>query len=75
MKSFDNFRRHIPALFATLLPLCLCAQGLHTGPGTQVVISGAPTIVLSDAAIINDGTLAAGNSLFVLTGNTGRPSR
>ena len=73
MKSYDNFRRHIPALLAVLLPLGLCAQSLHTGPGTQLVISGAPSIVLSDAAMVNDGTLTAGNSLFIFTGNTGRP--
>lgn len=69
MKAYYVIRRHLPALALALLPFGAWAQSLHVGPGIHLVVSGAPGIVLQDAALINDGELSAGKSLFVFTGN------
>ena len=69
MKSYYALCRKIPVWSLALLPIGARAQGLHAGPGIHLVISGAPTLVLEDAALLNDGEWAPGNSLFVFTGN------
>ena len=70
MKLYHSICRNIPVWSLALWPFGARAQGLHAGPGIHLVVSGAPTIVLEDAALVNDGELAAGNSLFVFTGST-----
>lgn len=62
-------RRYMPAIMLALLPFGLWAQSLHTGPGIHLVVTGAPSIILQDAALINDGRLSPGNSNIVFTGN------
>ncbi len=70
MKAYHSINRKLPSLAIALLPLGVWAQGgLHTSPGIHLVVSGAPSIVLHDAALINEGALSPGNSTFVFTGN------
>ena len=69
MKAYHVIRRHIPALAIAILPFGAWAQSLHAGPGIHLVISGAPSIVLQDMALVNDGELSPGNSQVVFTGN------
>jgi len=73
MKQHNYWYRIIPLLLVILLPLGAWAQGLHAGPGIHLVITGAPTIVLHDAALVNDGELAPGNSTVVFTGSGSAP--
>jgi len=46
------------------------SQGLRLMPGTHLVVSGAPQLVLQDAALINDGEITADSSRYLFFGNT-----
>jgi len=69
MKRYHFNHRRLPALALALLPLAAWTQSLHAGPGIHVVMTGAPSIVLHDIALVNDGDLSPGNSSFIFTGN------
>jgi hypothetical protein len=57
-------------LLLSLLPYSLRAQNLRIGPGTQVVVTGAPAIVLNNISLINNGHFIAGNSTVSFNGDT-----
>jgi len=51
-----------------LFPCCLRAQGLRISPGAQVIVTGAPNIVLNNAPLVNNGYFATGSSTLLFTG-------
>lgn len=51
-----------------LLPCLLHAQGLRIGRGASVVVQGNASLVLNDAALINDGQFSAGSGTVSFTG-------
>ena len=64
---------HISRLFAVAVlistPAYLHAQSLTVGRGASLVMNEDAKIVLQDAALVNHGSIQAGKSTFIFTGN------
>ena len=61
--------KHIIYLL-TLLPAFGQAQRLYIAPGAQLVVNNAPSLVLNNVSLVNNGSFAAGNSTVVFTGTS-----
>jgi hypothetical protein len=65
--KFLNHIRSTVIICMALLPCVLHAQGLRIGRGASVVVQGNASLVLNDAALINDGHFSAGNGTVAFT--------
>jgi hypothetical protein len=52
-----------------LIQMSLVAQGLFIGPGTEVVVSGNPNIVLLDGSLEQNGTFSPAQSSLIVRGD------
>ncbi|WP_166437202.1 T9SS type A sorting domain-containing protein [Niastella caeni] len=51
-----------------VLPIGVCAQGIHITPGANVVLNGNVKLVLNNAGLITNGNFEPGLSTILLTG-------
>jgi hypothetical protein len=70
MKTFNHIRSMAAGLLIICAPAYLHAQSLVVGRGANLVLNDGAKIVLHDASLINHGSIHAGKSTFIFTGNT-----
>lgn len=63
-----NFSSAIMFLFL-IAGTGLSGQGLRIGPGSYVVVNGAPALVFTNSGFTNNGTFQPGTGAVVFTGN------
>jgi hypothetical protein len=58
--------RWLPAF----LPLCLSAQGIRLQPGSHLIITGSPQLILNNTSLYNSGEIVPGNSSILFSGTS-----
>jgi hypothetical protein len=70
MKLIKYVRAATCKWLMVVLPVGVCAQGIHITPGANMVINGPVKLVLKNAGLITNGNFAPGLSTIIFSGDS-----
>jgi hypothetical protein len=68
MKLMNYVRASIYKWLIVVLPVGVCAQGIHITPGAYMVMNGNVKLVLNNAGLITNGNFETGQSTIIING-------